>query len=273
MSEQREKGKTGGLAESLVIAFSMYSRIPMPMVEWTERGMKYALCFFPAVGIAVGAAVAAFWYLSRLSGMGELSRICVETALPLLITGGIHMDGFLDTVDARSSHQSRERKLEILKDPHAGAFAIAGCSVYLLFYAAAFSELRPEAFPGIAGIFVMSRALSGYSVVTFPKAKKDGLVTAFAKGAQPGARNCFQNFALLVCRRLCVDMADRRSFDGACGSGRGGSGIFLVPQDGSQGIRRNHRGSGRIFSSDGGAFDDRSSGSGRIKQEKAGTER
>ena len=93
------------------------------------------------------------------------------------------MDGFLDTVDARSSHQSRERKLEILKDPHAGAFAIAGCGVYLLFYAAAFSELSPEAFPGIAGVFVMSRALSGYSVVTFPKAKKDGLVTAFAKGA------------------------------------------------------------------------------------------
>ena len=183
MNEQRENGKTGGLAESLVIAFSMYSRIPMPMVPWTEKGMKYALCFFPAVGIAVGAAVAAFWQLSRLLGLGNLSRLCVETALPLLITGGIHMDGFLDTVDARSSHQSRERKLEILKDPHAGAFAIAGCSVYLLFYAAAFSELSPEAFPGIAGIFVMSRALSGYSVVTFPKAKKDGLVTAFAKGA------------------------------------------------------------------------------------------
>ena len=183
MNEQRENGKIGGLAESLVIAFSMYSRIPMPMVAWTEKGMKYALCFFPAVGIAVGAAVAAFWQLSRLLGLGDLSRLCVETALPLLITGGIHMDGFLDTVDARSSHQSRERKLEILKDPHAGAFAIAGCGVYLLFYAAAFSELSPEAFPGIAGVFVMSRALSGYSVVTFPKAKKDGLVTAFAKGA------------------------------------------------------------------------------------------
>ena len=181
MNEQRENGKIGGLAESLVIAFSMYSRIPMPMVAWTEKGMKYALCFFPAVGIAVGAAVAAFWQLSRLLGLGDLSRLCVETALPLLITGGIHMDGFLDTVDARSSHQSRERKLEILKDPHAGAFAIAGCGVYLLFYAAAFSELSPEAFPGIAGVFVMSRALSGYSVVTFPKAKKDGLVTALQR--------------------------------------------------------------------------------------------
>ena len=36
MNEQRENGKIGGLAESLVIAFSMYSRIPMPMVAWRE---------------------------------------------------------------------------------------------------------------------------------------------------------------------------------------------------------------------------------------------
>lgn len=183
MCEQKEHGRISGLTESLVIAFSMYSRIPMPMAAWSEKGMKYALCFFPAVGIAVGTAVVAFWYLARFLGLGDLSRLCVETALPLLITGGIHMDGFLDTVDARSSHQSRERKLEILKDPHAGAFAVAGCSVYLLFYAAAFSELSPEAFPGIAGIFLISRALSGYSVVAFPKARKDGLVTTFAKGA------------------------------------------------------------------------------------------
>ncbi|MFR5732714.1 MAG: adenosylcobinamide-GDP ribazoletransferase [Clostridium sp.] len=66
----------------------------------------------------------------------------------------------------------RERKLEILKDPHAGAFAIAGCSVYLLLYTAAFSELRLEAFPAIGGIYVMTRALSGLSVLCFPKARR-----------------------------------------------------------------------------------------------------
>ena len=82
------------------------------------------------------------------------------------------MDGFLDVTDARSSFQSRERKLEILKDPHAGAFAIAGCGVYLLLYTAAFSELRLEAFPAIGGIYVMTRALSGLSVLCFPKARK-----------------------------------------------------------------------------------------------------
>lgn len=155
----------------------------MPQIHWTKERMKYTMCFFPLIGVLIGAAVAGFVFLSEKLGAGEIFTALVGTALPLVITGGIHMDGFLDTTDARRSFLPRERKLEILKDPHAGAFAIAGCGVYLLFYAAAFSELSPEAFPGIAGVFVMSRALSGYSVVTFPKAKKDGLVTAFAKGA------------------------------------------------------------------------------------------
>ena len=39
---------------SLIIAFSMYSRIPMPRCEWDERGMKYSMCFFPLVGAVLG---------------------------------------------------------------------------------------------------------------------------------------------------------------------------------------------------------------------------
>ena len=55
---------------------------------------------------------------------------------PIIITGGIHMDGFLDTQDALGSYQPRERRLEILKDSHAGAFAIISCAVYLMMYVA-----------------------------------------------------------------------------------------------------------------------------------------
>ena len=162
------------LLESFVIAFSMYSRIPMPFVEWSERGMKYAFCFFPLIGVVIGACVNAFFWAAERAALGIPAFSLLGTAIPLLITGGIHMDGFLDVTDARSSFQSRERKLEILKDPHAGAFAIAGCGVYLLLYAAAFSELRGNAFPVIAGIYVMTRALSGLSVLCFPKARKNG---------------------------------------------------------------------------------------------------
>ena len=52
---------------------------------------------------------------------------------PVLVTGGIHLDGFLDTADALSSWQPWEKKLEILKDSHAGAFAIImGCAYFAL---------------------------------------------------------------------------------------------------------------------------------------------
>ncbi len=94
------------------------------------------------------------------------------------------MDGFLDTVDARSSFQTREKKLEILKDPHTGAFAITGCGVYLLLYVAAFSELGRDAFPAGAAVYVLTRAVSGWSVVALPKAKKDGLASTFSSQAR-----------------------------------------------------------------------------------------
>lgn len=189
MDQNRRKPKKGRILESIRIAFSMYSRIPMPQSDWSPSGMQYALCFFPLVG----AVLAVFWLLCwmglKAAGADVLASGCILTALPILITGGIHMDGFLDTADARSSCQSRERKLEILKDPHAGAFAIIGCGVYLLFYLAVVSQLLSgeRIYLSTASIFVMSRALSGWSVVGFPKARTDGLAAAFSEQAESRA--------------------------------------------------------------------------------------
>lgn len=182
--ETAGKKPEGNWLESFVIAFSMYSRIPMPRMEWTEAGMQYALCFFPMIGIVIGAVVCAFVWISGHIGLGKIAVCCIGTALPLLITGGIHMDGFLDTTDAHSSFADREKKLEILKDPNTGAFAVIGCGVYLLLYVAAWSELRAGAFPAAGSIYVMTRALSGWSVVGFPKARKNGLASTFASGAR-----------------------------------------------------------------------------------------
>ena len=39
---------------SLLIAFSTYSRIPVPQVEWTEENRRYAMCFFPLIGAVLG---------------------------------------------------------------------------------------------------------------------------------------------------------------------------------------------------------------------------
>ena len=167
--KERDEGGAGcRLWDSFLIAFSMYSRIPVPKTKWSKEGMKYALCFFPMVGVAIGGVTVGFACLAHRFGWGKLAFGCVGTVLPVIITGGIHMDGFLDVVDARSSCQPVERKLEILKDPHTGAFAILYGIVYMLLYLAVFSELGQEAFPAAAGVYVLERDLSGWSVVSFP---------------------------------------------------------------------------------------------------------
>lgn len=71
--------------------------------------MRYAICFFPAVGILCGAALWLWSVIARATGMSGVLFASVAACLPILVTGGIHMDGYLDTVDALSSHQPREK--------------------------------------------------------------------------------------------------------------------------------------------------------------------
>lgn len=93
----------------------MYSKIPMPPADWEKENMKYALCFFPWVGLAVGAVSAVLFWLLQQIGAGSMLRAAVLTAVPVLVTGGIHLDGYLDTMDALSSWREKQRRLEILK--------------------------------------------------------------------------------------------------------------------------------------------------------------
>lgn len=171
------------LGGSFVIAFSMYSRIPMPMVEWTKERMKYALCFFPLIGAVIGLMEAFLAFVCQMFAFPAFGAV-LPVVLPIALTGGIHMDGLLDVIDARASQGDREKKLAILKDPHTGAFAIIGCGAYLLTYLAAFWELGNALFAAWCAVFVITRALSGLAVVTFPLAKKSGLAAAFGEGAR-----------------------------------------------------------------------------------------
>lgn len=108
------------LIGSFVIAFSMYSRIPMPRMDWTEERMRYALCFFPLIGAVIGAVEIATFALCEILGAGVLFRTCLLTAVPLLITGGIHMDGYLDVTDARHSYGEREKAGDFKRSTYGG---------------------------------------------------------------------------------------------------------------------------------------------------------
>ena len=100
----------------MAITFAMYSKLPVRSFEWKKENMKYCLLFLPVVGIVEGIFLVLFSiFLSKLK-VNSFLVAAILTALPILYTGGIHMDGFLDTMDALGSNQTREKKLSILKD-------------------------------------------------------------------------------------------------------------------------------------------------------------
>ena len=178
------------LARAFCIAISMYSSIPMPQFKWEKEDMKYSICFFPFVGVAVGAACLLWCKAAEFFNINYLAWTLILCVIPLIITGGIHVDGFMDCSDVFSSYQDKDKKLEILKDPHIGAFAVIRFAVLAAVYVAAISGIvmSKRGFEGgyfivLALGFVFARTLSGIAVVSFPCAKSEGSLYTFAEGS------------------------------------------------------------------------------------------
>lgn len=160
----------------------MYSKIPVPVFEWKEEDMSFGLAFFPMVGFVIGIPVVLLNTVTPFYMLPVAVRIIVTMLIPLIITGGFHADGFMDTEDALNSYSPAEKKLEILKDPNIGAFAVISLLKWMLAYAAALTaillnektDLRILCVLG--GSFVVSRSFSGLTSVHFRKAKKNGML-------------------------------------------------------------------------------------------------
>lgn len=142
------------------------------------------MCFFPLIGAAVGLALWGWLALCDALKAGALLRGAAAALIPLLVTGGIHMDGFMDTLDALASWQPAEKRLEILKDTHVGAFAVIGCAGYLLLAAGVYAEATAADAGLLATAFVLSRAMSAAALTFFRSARPNGMLDGFARTAQ-----------------------------------------------------------------------------------------
>ena len=190
------------LLSGLFVAFSLYSKLPVPRTEWTKASMRYALAFLPLVGLAVGGCELLWLYLARRLGVTALLYAVLAAALPVLITGGIHLDGFTDTCDALASWGDREKRVEILKDPHVGAFGVMYLAVLLLIQCGLYAQFYQA--PRLAGLllllFPLARCFGGLAIVALPCAKGSGLAHTFAQASHRKAVGA----ALLGQALLCL---------------------------------------------------------------------
>ncbi|MCR5295274.1 MAG: adenosylcobinamide-GDP ribazoletransferase [Lachnospiraceae bacterium] len=192
------------ILETLIVTFSMFSAVPMPQIKWNERNMRWSMCAFPLIGLLIGLAV---WGLRMLGDYLQLPKLLLGAGcslLPLMLTGGIHMDGFADTWDALASHAEPLRKQEILKDPHIGAFGALHMGMYLIASASLWASLPVLRPLPLFLLFTLSRTLSGLSITRFPLAKNTGLAYAFASSAdRKAAGRVLIALALILTGGLC----------------------------------------------------------------------
>ena len=171
----------------------MYSRVPMPRFELDDEECGRSIGFLPLVGLIVGGVLFAVTRFLSNKPVNVSFKALMAVIIPLVITGGFHAEGFMDTVDAIRSYRSKEEKLEIMKDPHVGAFAItqaAAAALLMIFCFGTIVHLEMTKDVPIVifacGVFIISRGMAGLTSLMIKKAKEDGMLAAETKDTGTG---------------------------------------------------------------------------------------
>ena len=189
---------------SFLLAFSMYSISPKTKVERSNENTKYILVFIPLVGAVIGFIMSqwavAYPYLCSYMILPAV----VGAVLPSMLSAGSHLDGFFRTVDALCSHQPRERKLQILEEPHGGYYAIIVCVWYFMLAIGVWSEMPVDGWFILAFGFVISRALYGFSILALKHAKESKCSIYVPEGSLKKTESVIMLLYVAICAGFMI---------------------------------------------------------------------
>jgi adenosylcobinamide-GDP ribazoletransferase len=166
---------------SLRIAFGLMTTLPVRLpVDWSAGDSGRAAIWYPFVGLAIGALTWLTWTCAMLVFPPLVGGV-IALVVWVLLTGGLHLDGLADCCDGLLASTSVERRLEIMKDPHVGAFGMVGLILVLLLKGAALSSLTSASSLGI----LLAASLARWCILPaglFPLARPSGMGADFAAG-------------------------------------------------------------------------------------------
>lgn len=145
------------------MCLGMFSALPCPWRPWDEDARGLMTACLPLVGAMIGG----LWYVLSLLGRALLPdalTAALIAALPFLLTGFMHLDGFMDTSDAILSWRPLEQRQTILKDVHCGSFAVVAVVLLTTGMFAAASDVRTDDMRPLVLIPVASRCMSAFCV-------------------------------------------------------------------------------------------------------------
>lgn len=160
-----------------IAALQFLTRLPVPVnVPFERPVLARSVAYFPLVGAIVGALTAgAAWLLGH--ALPPWPAAVLTLALWICLSGGLHLDGLMDTADGVLSHRSRERMLEIMKDSRVGAMGVIAAILLLLLKASLLAELmgneREWLFPVLVTAACLGRFAMSIAIAIWPPARKD----------------------------------------------------------------------------------------------------
>ncbi|MBN3523293.1 adenosylcobinamide-GDP ribazoletransferase [Paenibacillus apiarius] len=174
--------------QAFVAAMQFLTRIPVPVnVPFTNEVLKRSTFFFPWAGCIIGVLIwGAGVGLQLVLPSGPAAALTL--ALAVALTGGLHMDGLMDTADGVLSHRSRERMLEIMKDSRVGAMGVIICVLVLLLKWSLISSLMTDGAWQLWLVvpFIWSRAAMVWAMTNEPYARAESGLGGYFQGLHRG---------------------------------------------------------------------------------------
>ncbi|MGN0025965.1 MAG: adenosylcobinamide-GDP ribazoletransferase [Clostridium sp.] len=172
------------LINGFIMALSMFTILPVPYKMWKDEAVRHMMKLYPLVGIFVGVIN---YVVFRLTDYFNLSTILISAltmVTPFIITGMLHLDGFMDVCDALLSRRDKKEKIRILKDPNTGAFSVISLGIlFIIDFAATYTLVENRtSIIGIIIIPIISRSLMGIMLLKKEAMKESSLGSYFKKG-------------------------------------------------------------------------------------------
>lgn len=161
------------ILRSITAAFSFLTIVPVKKTYSLEVLGK-ACAFFPLIGLLIGIVAGS---CSLLHNIEVSTHLIAATAviIPLILTGGLHFDGLLDSFDGLYGQREKQKRLEIMRDSSNGAIGIlSGFIVLLLKYSLIISLPQQIIFPALISACVFSRYVMSACCCYMPYARPEG---------------------------------------------------------------------------------------------------
>lgn len=151
----------GNWLDGFGMAWGMFLAIPCPLRRWNEKAREKMLVCLPLIGLIVGGVWVGVYFLP----LPETLHAALLAAAPWLVTGFLHLDGYMDVCDAVLSRRDLETRRKILKDSHCGAFAVICMVLLALAQWSVFLQEKNLAWLPLLLIPAATRACAGLAVM------------------------------------------------------------------------------------------------------------